>query len=52
MRENDYELADEDAEDSEILQEIKKSARAKSKAFAAIINKKKLRRYELDELMH
>ncbi len=44
-----YEYNDE-LEDEELIKEIK-SAKKKQKDFAEVINKKKLNKYELDEVM-
>ena len=44
------EYYDEDFEDEELLKEIK-SAKKKQKDFLEVINKKKLSKHELDEVM-
>lgn len=52
MKDIDYSFpADEEAEDEEALQELKKANKARHKSFAAVINRKKLSRYELEEVM-
>ncbi|GEM_PF-4415411 len=52
MKSFDYSFpADGEAEDEEALQELKKANKARHKSFAAVINKKKLSRYELEEVM-
>ena len=52
MKDFDYDfLADDESEDKETIEALKKVSRAKQKSFTAVINKRKLSRYELDELM-
>lgn len=52
MKDVDYNfLADDEAEDEETIEELKKANKARHKCFAAVINKKKLSRYELEEVM-
>ena len=38
-------------EDNEVLEELAEKRRKQHKSFTAVINKKKLSRYELDEVM-
>ena len=52
MKDVDYAFfQDEEAEDEETIEELKKANKAKRRSFSAIINKKKLSKYELDEVM-
>ncbi len=52
MKDLDYDLfVDNEAEDEETIVELKKANKEKSKNFSAVINKKKLTKYELDEVM-
>ncbi len=47
----ELELLDDEVEDEETIEELKKSNKEKNKNFSAVINKKKLSKYELDEIM-
>lgn len=40
-----------DEEDEETIEELKKNNKTRHKNFASIINKKKLNKYELDDVM-
>ncbi len=52
MKDLDYDLfIDDEAEDEETIDELKKINKEKSKNFSSIINKKKLSKYELDDVM-
>lgn len=51
MTDFDYDFFVEEAQDEDAIEELKSSKKEKRKSFAAIINKKKLSRYELDEVM-
>ncbi len=52
MTDLDYDLfADDEAEDKETIDELKKANKAKNKSFNSIINKKKLSKYELEDVM-
>ena len=41
----------DDEQDDETMDELKRVSKAKTKTFTSIINKKKLSKYELDEVM-
>ncbi|MBI2145129.1 hypothetical protein HYU18_02295 [Candidatus Woesearchaeota archaeon] len=45
------EMFESQEEDEEVLEELAEKRRQKQKSFTSIINKKKLSRHELDEVM-
>ena len=47
----ELELLDDEVEDEETIDELKKSNKEKTKNFSTVINKKKLSKYELDDVM-
>jgi len=52
MKDLNYDLfVDDEAEDKETIEELKKVNKAKSRSFNSIINKKKLSKYELEAVM-
>ena len=51
MKDIDYDSLLDEEEDEETLDELKKANKAKSRSFTSIINKKKLSKYELEEVM-
>lgn len=46
-----FEELQHEEQDGEILEEIEEKKKAARKSFSSIVNKKKLSKYELDELM-
>ncbi|MBI2133200.1 hypothetical protein HYU11_00810 [Candidatus Woesearchaeota archaeon] len=53
MKDIDYDLFIDNEEDSdkETIEELKKANKSRNKSFATILNKKKLSKLELDEVM-
>jgi len=52
MEETDlFEELQHEEQDQEILQEIESKKKAAKRSFASVVNKKKLSKYELDEVM-
>ncbi|MBI3034664.1 hypothetical protein HYY72_05900 [Candidatus Woesearchaeota archaeon] len=51
MENPDYGFLIDEEEDEETLDELKKANKARSRSFSSVINKKKLSKYELDEVM-
>ena len=51
MKDKEFDFIREEPEDEETMEELKKLSKQKNKNFASVINKKKLNRYDLDEVM-
>ncbi|MBI3052097.1 hypothetical protein HYY74_06630 [Candidatus Woesearchaeota archaeon] len=48
---DDFEFLVDEEEDEETIEELKKLSKARHRSFSQVINKKKLTKYELDEVM-